>query len=465
MCLILRVFKKIWILGIDGKIAVYYNNCILIHYQISRLALYYTKGFVMSNKLLHTPEGVRDIYNGECKRKSVLQDTLSATIKSYGYNAIQTPTFEFFDIFSRDIGTTPSKDLYKFFDTDGETLVLRPDMTPSIARCAAKYFMEVDKPIRLFYTGNTFINNHGNYRGRLNEKTEIGAEYIGDSSVEADAEVVAMMVDCLKAAGLTEFQVSIGEVEFFKSILDEAGISSEDETELRDLISNKNFFGVDEFLEEKHLSDGIKNIFAKLPNMFGTAEVLEEAKAMTDNKGALSAIARLEKLYETLKLYGMEKYVSFDLGMLSKYKYYTGVILKAYTYGLGEPVCTGGRYDKLLSSFGKDAAAIGFVINIDQLMWTLSRQNIMIDTSEDNVFVVYSPDCYSDAVDISLRLRKEGVVAGLYNTCDDIFQYAKEMEVKGVVYVRQEGLTFKNCATSEELSLSKEELIKVVTGR
>jgi ATP phosphoribosyltransferase regulatory subunit len=199
--------------------------------------------------------------------------------------------------------------------------------------------------------------------------------------------------------------------------------------------------------------------------MFGTAEVLEEAKAMTDNKGALSAIARLEKLYETLKLYGMEKYVSFDLGMLSKYKYYTGVILKAYTYGLGEPVCTGGRYDKLLSSFGKDAAAIGFVINIDQLMWTLSRQNIMIDTSEDNVFVVYSPDCYSDAVDISLRLRKEGVVAGLYNTCDDIFQYAKEMEVKGVVYVRQEGLTFKNCATSEELSLSKEELIKVVTGR
>ena len=96
----------------------------------------------MKRQLLHTPEGVRDIYNDECEKKLILQDELLKVQKQYGYHPIQTPTFEFFDTFGREIGTTPSKDLYKFFDREGNTLVLRPDITPSIARCAAMYFGE-----------------------------------------------------------------------------------------------------------------------------------------------------------------------------------------------------------------------------------------------------------------------------------------------------------------------------------
>lgn len=112
----------------------------------------------MKKQLLHTPEGVRDIYNEECEKKLLLQSDLLGILKGYGYHPIQTPTFEFFDIFGKEIGTTPSKELYKFFDREGNTLVLRPDMTPSIARAAAKYFMDEDMPIRLCYMGNTFID-------------------------------------------------------------------------------------------------------------------------------------------------------------------------------------------------------------------------------------------------------------------------------------------------------------------
>lgn len=96
----------------------------------------------VKNQLLHTPEGVRDIYNEECERKIILEGRLLSVLKSYGYHPIQTPTFEFFDIFGKEIGTTPSRDLYKFFDREGNTLVLRPDITPSIARCASKYYIE-----------------------------------------------------------------------------------------------------------------------------------------------------------------------------------------------------------------------------------------------------------------------------------------------------------------------------------
>lgn len=89
-------------------------------------------------QLLHTPEGVRDLYGKEYAAKLNLQDKLMKSIQLYGYENIQTPTFEFFDVFSEEIGTTSSRELYKFFDKEGNTLVLRPDFTPSMARCAAK---------------------------------------------------------------------------------------------------------------------------------------------------------------------------------------------------------------------------------------------------------------------------------------------------------------------------------------
>ena len=142
----------------------------------------------MKDKILHTPAGVRDIYNKECRRKLKVQETLHHVLELYCYQDIQTPTFEFFDIFNREKGTVASKEMYKFFDRDNNTLVLRPDMTPSIARCVAKYFKEEKHPVRLSYVGNTFINN-SSYQGKLKETTQLGAELIGDDTSAADEEI------------------------------------------------------------------------------------------------------------------------------------------------------------------------------------------------------------------------------------------------------------------------------------
>ena len=168
----------------------------------------------MIQKILHTPEGVRDIYNQECERKLALEYELRRVLNSYGYRDIETPTFEFFDVFSREVGTIPSRELYKFFDREGNTLVLRPDFTPSIARAASKYFADEENPVRLCYLGNVFINN-SSYQGRLKESTQMGAELLGDESADADAEIIALSADCLRRAGLEEFQISVGHVQFF----------------------------------------------------------------------------------------------------------------------------------------------------------------------------------------------------------------------------------------------------------
>lgn len=361
----------------------------------------------MNKKLVHTPEGVRDIYGKEYAKKLRIESLILEKIRSYGYEDIQTPTFEFFDVFSKEVGTTPSRELYKFFDKEGNTLVLRPDFTPSIARCAAKYFPEEEVPVRFCYVGNTFTNN-SNLQGKLKEATQMGAELIGEPSAEADGEMAAMVIEALLAAGLRDFQLSVGNVEYFKGICMEAGLDEETELELREFISGKNYFGAEELLREKKVAGEYRDALLQVTDLFGTGDALEQAKALVHNERSMEAVRRLEALYEVLCCYGVEKYVSFDLGMLSKYHYYTGVIFKAYTYGVGDAIVKGGRYDTLLGRFGKDAPAIGFMVVIDDLMAALERQGIGTEVPKRAEMLEYTPDTYRKVLEEAQKLRAEG---------------------------------------------------------
>ena len=366
------------------------------------------RDFYMSKRLLHTPEGVRDIYGREYARKLQVEEKLHESIRLYGYEDIQTPTFEFFDVFSREIGTTPSKELYKFFDKEGNTLVLRPDFTPSIARCAAKYFGEEQKSLRFSYVGNTFTNT-SNLQGKLKEVTQMGAELVGDPSVEADAEMISLVVKALLNTGIQRFQVSIGQVEYFKGLCEEAGLDEETELELRAFISGKNYFAAQELLQERDVKEPYQSKLLKVADMFGDMFSLEEARELVGNERSLGAIKRLEKLYEVLKLYGVADYVSFDLGMLSKYNYYTGVIFRAYTYGVGDAIVKGGRYDNLLRQFGKNAPAVGFAVVVDSILEALARQRVEVAIPKEAQVICYSPENYQECLEKAQELRAQGI--------------------------------------------------------
>ena len=289
----------------------------------------------VKNQLLHTPEGVRDIYNEECERKIILEGRLLSVLKSYGYHPIQTPTFEFFDIFGKEIGTTPSRDLYKFFDREGNTLVLRPDITPSIARCASKYYIEQAIPIRLCYTGNTFRNN-SSYQGRLKENTQSGAELIGDGSVEADAEMLALSAQLLKAAGLKEFQLSVGHADFLRGLFEAAGLDEDVMEEIRNLLQNRNLYGVQEVVAQYVTDENLTQLFGLLTDVMLDKEKISAAKVWAQEfPRVLNALTRLEQLDELLELYKIHKYVSYELAMISGFDYYTGIIFAGYTFGSG----------------------------------------------------------------------------------------------------------------------------------
>ena len=358
-------------------------------------------------RIFHTPEGVRDIYNGECAQKKRLQHKIHDVFYRYGFQDIETPTFEYFEVFSNEVGTIPSKDLYKFFDREGNTLVLRPDFTPSVCRACASYFTPDQEPVGLCYTGNAFINS-SSLRGRLKETTQMGVERLGDESAFADAEILSMLIECLIASGLKEFQVSIGQVDYFKSLLLEAGLPDEEEKKLRSLISQKNYFGVEELIREHDMDPLLARVFVELPQLFGSYQTLERAKSLTSNPSALKSVQRLEEIYELLRIYGYEKYICFDFGMLSKYQYYTGIIFHAYTYGKGEPIVKGGRYNELMKHFGTPAAAVGFVIIIDDLLQAINRQNLANDKTPETEVLYYDSDNMKEIICSAQKLREQG---------------------------------------------------------
>ena len=393
----------------------------------------------MKRELLHTPEGVRDIYNGECERKLSLEADILSVLRTYGYHPIQTPSFEFFDIFGKEIGSTPSKELFKFFDREGNTLVLRPDITPSIARCASKYFMEEDIPLRFCYTGNTFTNN-SSYQGRLKECTQSGAELIGDSSVDADAEMIALSVQVLKAAGLSDFQISVGHVDFLGGLFLAAGLSEDLEEEIREFIKNKNFYAVEDLVGDLSLDPDLIELFGMLKSFMVSASCIKKAKEKAKNYEKIyGALERLEQLDQLLQLYQVESYVSYELSMLSSLDYYTGIIFRAYTFGTGQPIVKGGRYDELLTYFGKEAAATGFVVVVDQLMAALARQGIDIPVQEKTIWLVYNTQNRANALTIAGKLRKSGEQVELMklteNTSKELFEdYAQKYQIKDVIY-------------------------------
>lgn len=399
----------------------------------------------MANRLLHTPEGVRDIYDKECAGKQAVQEKISRIFHLYGYADIETPTFEFFDIFNKERGSVSSKEMFKFFDRDNNTLVLKPDVTPAIARCVTKYYYDEEMPIRLCYRERTFTNNTS-YQGRLKEITQTGAELIGDDSSSADAEMVAMVIDCLKAAGLKEFQVELGQVEFFRGLVEEAGMNQETQEQLLELIENKNYFGVEALIRKQEMSDRLKMLFLKLPELFGSLEQIQTIKDLTANERALNAIRRLETVYEILEQYGLAEYISFDLGMLSKYQYYTGIIFKAYTYGTGEYVVTGGRYDNLLVQFGKDAPAVGFAIVIDQLMLAMSRQKLEIPVDMVHTMILYEAEAEVSAIKLAKHLRSNEMKTAMIcqkpkSGLEEYLEYARRWNYSNILWLTGDGET------------------------
>ncbi|MEA5085304.1 MAG: ATP phosphoribosyltransferase regulatory subunit [Lachnospiraceae bacterium] len=391
----------------------------------------------MLNIKLHTPIGVRDILPKEAMAKKEVCARIEKVFEGYGYNAVESPMFEYIEVFSDEkMGSTSPKQMFRFFDRNGSSLALRSDMTPPIARIAATAYAKATGPLRFSYFGNAFRYSES-YQGKLCEFPQAGIELMGVDSTDADAEVIALAVKSILATGVKEFRLHIGQVQFFKSILEETGLLQEDCNELKNMVAKRNYVGVESLIEDKNIDENIKQLFIKLPKMVGTKNVIAEAVRLTKSKEALIALREMENLYDSLKLYGVEDYVVFDLGMVNSLNYYTGIIFRGYTYGTGCSILDGGRYDNLVEQFGKKIPAVGFGIKVNEVLNVLENNKVDLGVEGTKAMVAYTSEGKSTALKIADIYRESGIKLEnslIGNDYEENLSYAKERGMESLLY-------------------------------
>ncbi len=407
---------------------------------------------------MNIPEGLNDLLPEEVFKRRFLENKISQVFTKWSYQEIITPTFEFYEILAKGAGTIMKKEMIKFFDRKGNIVALRPEMTTPIARVTSTKLKGEPKPLRFYYMGNVFRYDDFKVGGQR-EFCQAGVELIGVNSKEADAEVIALAVECLKNSGLKKFFIDIGHINFFNGIMQSIKVKEERKQEIREAILNKNFVLLEKILYVSDIKDKEKEFVLKMPTLRGRGEVLEEAEKMISNRLSESALKEIKEVYNLLRNYGLEEYILIDLGIIRDFDYYTGIIFEGYTDYLGFPVCGGGRYDNLCSKFGRDLPSTGFAIGLERLAIILEKESVDSLKLErpDKYLVYYQNDkrYFRKALEVAGNLRKKGLIVELEvekREFAEVLNYARSKGVKYIVIV-------------DVNQLSKIKRVEVVSGK
>lgn len=355
------------------------------------------------------PYGTRDFLPREAKRKRVIEDLLGSLFALWGYDEVVTPTFEYLETLTVGINQDQANNMFKFLDKNNRILALRPDMTTPIARVAATRLKEYTLPQRIFYLTNVFRYEQAQ-AGRQCEFYQAGVELMGAAGPAADAEIVALAIASLREAGLTTFQISLGQVDFINGIMEESELAPEQRQRLKNCLVRRDLVGLEETLVGSGLSESVCQFVKGIPLLHGREEVLEQALGMVQNDTSRKALNNLAEIYQLLKSYGVGDMVYFDLGIIRDFDYYTGMVFEGYTPGLGFPLCGGGRYDNMVGSFGKGCPATGFAVGIERVMLALERQGITQLPAAKDVYVGWSEGELCQAIAQACELRRRQLV-------------------------------------------------------
>ncbi|CAJ1001168.1 MULTISPECIES: ATP phosphoribosyltransferase regulatory subunit [Brevibacillus] len=351
------------------------------------------------------PLGMRDILPESLARQRHLERALRQCIERWGYREIVTPSLEYFDTVGMASATLTDR-MFRLLDKQGHTVVLRPDMTTPIARVVSSLYKDVPLPIRLYYQTNVFRAQEKE-AGRNAEFFQTGIELVGDGSVDADAEAIALAVFCMRAAGVETFRIAIGHVDFVEGLLEETVPDETVRDQFRRFLYERDFVGFRQLADELDIAAEDRRRLHALLRLRGGKGKIDEARELTTNGKARRAVENISALWEALEAYGVTDALLLDFNLISNLDYYTGVVFEGYAADLGSPLVGGGRYDHLLAQFGRPAPATGFAIKMDRLMQVTS---LAPSPEQPPVLLCYTEGRRKDGLAEAQRLRQEGRV-------------------------------------------------------
>lgn len=355
------------------------------------------------------PKGVATFLPEGTFRRRAIERKILSIFSQWGYQEVITPIFEYLDVFSLGVGEELLNRAYKFVDrATGRIMVLRPDVTPQIARIAATLLNGQPLPLRLCYSANVFRHEE-EHAGREREIFQIGGELIGASDAEADAEMITLTIEVLQKLGLKSFKIALGQMAFTRGVLRSFEPSPDLFKKVLHSVGKKEASQLEELLKEEKVGLKTRKQVLSLLDLFGGEEVFKRAASLADHPACRSGLKRLKEVYAILKRAGYQDYLLIDLGEVRGLDYYTGTIFEVFTEGVGSELGGGGRYDRLLEKFGAPSASTGFALHIDRVQWALER------VSKDNAeyssvdFLILHPESSAErAMALTDQVREAG---------------------------------------------------------
>ncbi|HEX6348007.1 MAG TPA: ATP phosphoribosyltransferase regulatory subunit [Candidatus Dormibacteraeota bacterium] len=354
--------------------------------------------------------GFRDLLPSEAEAMRAVQECVLAEMRRWGYRFVVTSTLESLDVFARGLAADQQRRLFKLTDADGALLAVVGERTIPVARLAAGQLRGAPLPLRLCYSGPVLSNDGGRFASRR-ESQQVGAELIGAGGPVADAEVIALAVRCLDAAGLRRYQVDVGHSEFFQGLLDGLKLGSELKAQIRSALAARDLVGLERTLAETPLRSAEHELLLRFPALRGGPEILDAAGELVRNRRSERALGELRRVFELLAAHGLGATLQIDLGAIRDFDYYTGVIFEGFGPELGRPLAQGGRYDGLLARFGRPAPATGFVVHLDLVGEVLARSDHPPALPRLDAAVAWSAPGLESALRIGSSLRRFGMRA------------------------------------------------------
>jgi ATP phosphoribosyltransferase regulatory subunit len=339
----------------------------------------------------------------EAAEREVLVARLGEALAAWGYQRVETPVVERLDTLEAAAGA-PEGTAFRLLDLDGRMLALRPDLTIPIARLVSSRLAEDPGPVRLRYAAEAF-REHESLRGQARQFTQVGVELVGVAGPAADAEVIAVLVDALRASGLERFTVAVGSVEVFSAVVEAAEMPEDWGRAVIAAAHDGNLVEIERLAAEPTVAAPASRALRELPRIRGGREAIQECRLAAAGCGCEDALDGLEQTLELLEGACASEPVLVDFSVMRSFDYYTGLVIEAYAPGVGVPLGGGGRYDGVLGRFDAAAPAAGFALGLERLSIALVEQGVTVPVRGLDAVLGGDP---AVALATAARLRKVG---------------------------------------------------------
>jgi len=380
-----------------------------------------------------------DLLPLEAERQRALARTLINAFEQSGYDLIVTPLFEHAEVVERGTDALDPRDLLRFVEPgSGEVAVLRPDITPQIARAIATRMAKQPPPFRLCYEGRVIRRRRGRARSHQ-QLTQAGIECVGMAGPEADVEVLELAATACQSAGLGAFRLELSHVSIAQSLLDTLPRALH--VPVSEMLARKDSAALAQLAYTADLPQDVSRHLCALVEHYGDHDVLARAERELRWPEAQSAIKSLRELVDRLDRDETRARLGFDLSDARGSSYYTGMSFNVLADGPGEPVASGGRYDQLLSRYGVSRPATGFAFDLENLQWAL-RVAGQSEALERRPFrLALGPGDAKTLRELASRLRMHGLIVAtlpIHQNAAECLAFAKAWSYDALLSVEGE---------------------------